>query len=344
MADNAVTSPQPENATLAYYGPVPQRAQPPFMLRSRDVFQNVTIPPGFIVEALTQPYFFVQALIVHRNITYADIGFAQPAHSELAPPRPEPQRSPRRFQPSAMALRRLNGEPQTQPLTTEEQEARRQAGVSSAYRGNLRLRQNYSAAIPDNENCSLFITGLPGDATVHTLLRTLHGSGVGRVYSCHINKPQDDHRPGRRTAAAKLIFFEADSANSLLRLYQNKGFIVEGCYTRVVRNRTRVAATTDHKYVTRILAISGPKGVVEEEVLESFFRQHFEYQMDGAVITWWETSKERCLEWRFGSHRAQANAAYRCLRQSDNFLKVRVTFAPDPLCLKAVGSCVTWNV
>ncbi|KAK4448056.1 hypothetical protein QBC34DRAFT_301633 [Podospora aff. communis PSN243] len=230
-----------------------------------------------------------------------------------------------------MALRRRNGQSITQRLTPEEQEARRQAGISPAYRGNLSIPRNHSAQIPEDENCSIFITGLPGDCTVHTVLRALHGTGVGRVYFCHINRPQDDsNRPGRTTAAAKLVFFEAASASGFLQRHANEGFAVDGYHIQAVYNRNRVAEAPERKNVTRVLIISGPKEVVHEEVLEKLFRGHFEYQMDGPVITWGETETDRCLEWRFGSYRAQAQAACLFMRQNGIFSRVKVIYGQDP--------------
>lgn len=55
------------------------------------------------------------------------------------------------------------------------------------YRGDPRLRENYSAAIPPNQSTSLFIKDLPSDITVVQILDRIRSTG--KVYSLHINPP-----------------------------------------------------------------------------------------------------------------------------------------------------------
>ena len=81
-------------------------------------------------------------------------------------------------------------------------------GFSPNYRGNPGLARNQSAAIPAEENCSLFLVGLAPDLTTHELLSGIHN--VGRVYATHINPP--DLERGHMYSAAKVVFFEREAA------------------------------------------------------------------------------------------------------------------------------------
>lgn len=70
----------------------------------------------------------------------------------------------------------------TNPMTT---------AMSTTYRGDSRLRDNYSAAIPPNHSTSLFIKDLPCDITVVQNLERIRSTG--KVYSLHINPPVPPH-------------------------------------------------------------------------------------------------------------------------------------------------------
>lgn len=101
---------------------------------------------------------------------------------------------------------------QPQPQQPENPwEARAQLlikGFSPNYRGDPDLARNRSAAIPAEQNCSLFVVGLAPDVTTHELLSGIRG--VGRVYATHINPP--DPVRGHFGSAAKVVFFERAGA------------------------------------------------------------------------------------------------------------------------------------
>ncbi|KAK0620261.1 hypothetical protein B0T14DRAFT_567026 [Immersiella caudata] len=109
------------------------------------------------------------------------------------------------------------------------------------------------------------------------------------------------------------------------------GFVVGGRRAKVTRNRTRVPAATKGTDVTRVTIIEGPRGIVDGEALGFFFRANFEFQLDGPVLTRWENKTARSLEWRFGSYRAQAQAALVYTREHLHiFGGTRVLFGQDP--------------
>lgn len=209
-------------------------------------------------------------------------------------------------------------------LTAHEVQERMRAGVSTAYRGHPTRPRNVSADIPDDENCAFWITGLPPTCTVKMLLSAI--SGFGKIYATHINPP--DGRLPFGTAAAKVILFRLSAARAFFREYEFKPLLVDGFLAIVRRNRIR-AAKLDRKS-SRVLVITGPKEVVDWGYLQGAFRNRFVYDLD-EVVTLWENGELRSLEVRFGSARAQAEAAYQLLRPTAGpFANVGVWYGHDP--------------
>lgn len=118
----------------------------------------------------------------------------------------------------------------------------------------------------------------------------------------------------QRTCAAKLIFYHPSEAQRLMAIAgQPQGFLVGGQRVHVMFNRHRTAAQRYENPTSRVLIISGPREIVDEAWLRDLFDQYFEYQTE-EVIRIAEDNAWRAIEWRFGSMRAQAHAAYQLLR------------------------------
>ncbi|KAL8367074.1 hypothetical protein RB595_007984 [Gaeumannomyces hyphopodioides] len=192
------------------------------------------------------------------------------------------------------------------------------AGFSPNYRGNINIDRNRSAAIPEHENCSLFILGLPADLTTHQLLAGIRG--VGRVYATHINRPEPSR--GHMTCAAKVIFFDREPAARFHAMCspENGGFVVGSMRARVLWNRIRTAAQPTGppvsalgpwpydqqqqqpsgpdfgvsfgntaastavaragRHRSRVLLIYGPSRFVNFDSLTAYFRSKLEFQVD----------------------------------------------------------------
>lgn len=86
-------------------------------------------------------------------------------------------------------------------LTEEEKEARKARGFSENYMGDYTNEKNKSQDIPDELNCSLYITGLPLDVTVRDIFDDIRN--IGKVYSLHISPSREGHS----NRAAAIIFF-----------------------------------------------------------------------------------------------------------------------------------------
>jgi hypothetical protein len=199
------------------------------------------------------------------------------------------------------------------------------AGCSPNYRGDHTRANNRPAQIPEHENCSVFITGLPPQVTYRELLGSIWDTG--RVRATVINLPTDRHQ----TAAAKVTFFTAAAARIFISRANIQCFTVGGCLTRVRPDRNRVAEATDPAHHTRCIMITGPREIVNVENLCAYFSAHFVYEIDeitpvvlGHVIN--------MLEFRFGSYRCQAQWAWRNLREDPYFQRhgVDVSFNRDP--------------
>jgi hypothetical protein len=211
-------------------------------------------------------------------------------------------------------------------------------GAGSGYRGDLTNPNNRSADIPEEENCSIWLTNLPANCDVPMLLGSIRN--VGRVRACNINPPGPRHA----TAAAKIVFFERVAVDRLFAQHSVGELrvgdsIVEsededdptqlrrGTRPHVVPHRSRVAAYRGPA-VSRVLHFQGPRIVVNADALLAFFAAcPFKYQLDGierrdrgggggdgdggaAAF-----SAESELDFRFSSHRGQAERAMRFVRE-----------------------------
>jgi RNA recognition motif-containing protein len=180
------------------------------------------------------------------------------------------------------------------------------SGMSRNYKGNPFLRANQSANIPDEENCSLWITNLPPDCTERSLLANVRH--CGKVYATVINPP--DLANGHCTSAAKLVFMYVDGAKALIKQAQQGIFTIDTYVPKVVSNRIKTAAQTPGPE-SRSIHIEGPKVIVNFNHFDKWFSERFKYEIDEiTVISDAENSGGfRRLEWRFGSYRCQASSA-----------------------------------
>lgn len=202
------------------------------------------------------------------------------------------------------------------------------AGFSPNYRGNINLARNRSADIPADQNCALFILGLPPHVTVTELLGTVRNAG--RVYATHVNAPEPTK--GHTTCAAKIIFFERRAAERFYDAHAASGLRIPGhpdfC-ARVVWNRIRTAASAAPRHHSRVLIIAGPAHVANPLALTAYFHSKFEFDVDEVVDRGGAASR-RLVEYRFGSFRCQAEAAKIAIGRELADLGVQVWFGRDP--------------
>ncbi|KAK3331178.1 hypothetical protein B0H66DRAFT_528504 [Apodospora peruviana] len=241
-------------------------------------------------------------------------------------------RPPRPYKPSHMVIN-----PQGKLLGSEEERRRREElGISINYAGDINNPRNISANIPDEDNCSFWITHIHPEAVHKDILDAVRN--VGRIYAMHLNKDQEGQRGKRHEhGAAKLVFFTKGEAT---RFWDKHGqhvnaqpLIIRGMQTVVRRNRNKVAEQLGlPPNRTRVLLITGPPHLVNEEFLIPWFQSKFKFEIDD--ILWHVRHPEvNMMEWRFSSFRSQAQSAFLALsRQEPPFddPRVGVKWDDDP--------------
>ncbi|KAK1729074.1 hypothetical protein CaCOL14_007868 [Colletotrichum acutatum] len=201
--------------------------------------------------------------------------------------------------------------------------------LPSNYAGDPLNLRNQSTPVKDNENTALFITGLPANCDHTLLLKAVAGCApVGKVYATVINAPKPIE--GRLLTAAKLVFFSRAGAENCFRAIKQRRLIVGGLRPRVVWNRIKSAAQPNNSR-SRVILIRGPSELVRRDVLDRWFSKKFSYQTEDVLERRVPQAGVTVLEWRFGSFRAQAEAAtmFMCENELDG-TKLEWRWGVDP--------------
>jgi len=224
------------------------------------------------------------------------------------------------FNPSYSVLQKLG---QDRPQAISGSLPENACSGPSNYQGDITARGNQSADIPDNENCSLWILGLPGNVTHNEFLGAIRN--VGKVYTCFINRPTANFD----TAAAKLVFFTRSQAEKLMSMMKNGEILVMGkSITKVRWNKIKRGAYT-HPDDSRTIRITGPAHLMDFGYFEMFFNLRFTYELDQRCEIPCAEPDKITHEWRFGSLRCQAAAAKMAIeRELWNIFEV--SWGPDP--------------
>ncbi|KAL2164723.1 hypothetical protein VTH06DRAFT_18 [Thermothelomyces fergusii] len=246
----------------------------------------------------------------------------------------------------------MNRRSPNHPRTQDEIHALLLRGFSPNYRGDPELVRNQSATIPPEANCSLFLVGLAPDLTTHELLSGIRN--MGRVYATHINPP--DPERGHTHSAAKLIFFERAGAGKsstrsparstrekltaalhterFFARYSSTGYATPRnphLRARVTWNRVRSAEADVNGNRSRVLLVSGPPDIVNQDFLFAYLNTKMVYQVDAVLYHGENEDGSRVLlEIRFGSFRCQAEAARMALMREFRDAGVICDYGLDP--------------
>ncbi|KAJ2891529.1 hypothetical protein MKZ38_000231 [Zalerion maritima] len=126
-------------------------------------------------------------------------------------------------------------------LSYQERVVAQRMGISATYGGAILNPANWSKDIRDDQNASVWITGLPRSTNHRTLLTAILGVGPsGKVFACVVNAPEPEK--GHQDAAAKLVFFTHDAALKMVRINM---FLCNGAPCRVSWNRIKANQTND---------------------------------------------------------------------------------------------------
>ncbi|KAF9881374.1 hypothetical protein CkaCkLH20_01524 [Colletotrichum karsti] len=237
------------------------------------------------------------------------------------------------------AMRSVTRDEDLYDSLTPEQVARKQEFLriirkcldfSPNYNGDTRNERNKSADVPDSQNTSVWLTGLPAGCDTSMLMEAIVKTGkTGKIWASHINNADPrDHKP---FAAAKIVFFTRDGADRLMAAVQQGRFRVGGRVPRAAWNRIKSATRpAKDKIHSRVLIIEGHISIVNKESLEEWFKSKFEFQTDQVVQRKYNARLGiNVLEWRFGSYRAQAEAAAIAITKELGG-KVKWTHGDDP--------------
>ncbi|ROW15691.1 hypothetical protein VPNG_02195 [Cytospora leucostoma] len=249
------------------------------------------------------------------------------------PREPQQHQPPQQRQPFWPMRAIIDPDAATRPLTEEEREHRRAKGISENYRGDAYNPENVPADIPDSENCSVWLTGMPADLSYTEYLSAVAIHKPGRIFVSNINRPKVNGDPSllsSRTCGGKLTFYRPEEAARFLHLARMGLFTIQGSRIRATYNRVKVAAQpAGRTHTSRCLIISGPVDIVDEMRLWCEFKEHVKWDHDRVIILR-EDSRYRSLEWRFGSWRAQAEGAFLYLRRTYPEAMVSVRYSEDP--------------
>lgn len=178
--------------------------------------------------------------------------------------------------------------------------------------------------LPDNQNCALWLTNLPPKVTTNELLQSIRN--IGRIWCTFINQPDNVMH---LTAAAKVVFFSPEAAQSLLYLSCTEGLTVRGYRVKVSHNRIKYPAHLCVGKTSRVLIITGQSFFVNEESLAQYFGERFVFQID-QVNELIRVNGRAVVEYRFGSYRCQAQMGKMSLEKDRPPGFEKVEFGDDP--------------
>ncbi|KYK54485.1 hypothetical protein DCS_06443 [Drechmeria coniospora] len=196
---------------------------------------------------------------------------------------------------------------------------------SNNYRGQHTDKNAGREDLPDELNCSLWLTNLPADLSYPELITAI--GARGRVYGTFINYPDNKQF---RTAAAKVVFFTHEPAQRLKAESWSRGFYIRDHRVRISYNRIKSATQpTSRQKNSRVLLITGRVDFVNIESIRAWLNERIIWQEDRAIEL--IRAKDRAVvEWRFCSYRNQAEMAKLALEKERPTGFEMVEFGEDP--------------
>ncbi|ORY66134.1 uncharacterized protein BCR38DRAFT_483787 [Pseudomassariella vexata] len=209
---------------------------------------------------------------------------------------------------------------------------------SPNYRGNSNNPENWGADIPVDESTALYLVNLPPTCTPRELLQAIRN--VGKIHASSVSPPSGQYD----TSAAKLVFWTRAAAEKFIDLVNRGEFSVNGYIPVVTMNKFKAPEQPASQH-SRVLQVSGPSQIVQQDYLERFFQKTFAYDLD-EFVEMYRTDTTTRLEVRFCSYRHQASNAYKYIGKAQrgeeipgvdftdeeklHWHKVRVFWGVDP--------------
>ncbi|KAL7912516.1 hypothetical protein GGI35DRAFT_254180 [Trichoderma velutinum] len=195
---------------------------------------------------------------------------------------------------------------------------------STRYHG-MHTDTNASAEhLAPEQNCALWLTNLPPGVSTHELLTAIRN--VGRVWCSYVNYPD---YVSHQTAAAKVVFFTPEAAQSLLSVSWTRGLYIQGYRVKVSHNRIKYGSHAITGKMSRCLIITGHADFVNEASLSKFFKDRFIFQVD-EVVELIKAGGRAVVEFKFGSYRCQSQMGKMSLEKDRPAGFEKVEFGDDP--------------
>ncbi|KAK0625185.1 hypothetical protein B0T17DRAFT_599746 [Bombardia bombarda] len=209
-----------------------------------------------------------------------------------------------------------------------------EAGFSANYAGDISRQNNRPENIHWDENCSIYISGLPPNLTYHQFLGAVRS--CGRVFQSHITHANPEQ--GHYFSHGKLTFFHRYEAETFYNRYHAFGFPVCGIRGRVMWNRVLVSDAGFTPAHSRVLVLRGPPFHVNKANIERILK-------GGPNAMYWDEDEviesrgfgpdgraEATIEFRFASFRNQAQTAHMMLTRPEGLrrLGVQIWWGKDP--------------
>ncbi|KAK4066048.1 uncharacterized protein Triagg1_8357 [Trichoderma aggressivum f. europaeum] len=195
---------------------------------------------------------------------------------------------------------------------------------STRYHG-MHTETNASAEhLAPEQNCALWLTNLPPGVSTHELLTAIRN--VGRVWCSYVNYPD---YVTHQTAAAKVVFFTPEAAQSLLSVSWTRGLYIQGYRVKVSHNRIKYGSHAITGKMSRCLIVTGHADFVNEASLSKFFKDRFIFQVD-EVVELIKAGGRAVVEFKFGSYRCQSQMGKMSLEKDRPAGLEKVEFGDDP--------------
>lgn len=198
---------------------------------------------------------------------------------------------PHQFRPNNMVLEKRGH--------LDAQSAQRH--TSGNYLGSRSSSSNAREVLglPDHENCALFLTHIPVEATLHELFSTIK---TGAVFCLHINPPTSVHQ----TKAAKLAFMIPQAAAAFLaQINSINGVVLHGHRIRGRFNRNGYVRN-EKTYQSRVLSLEGPTPMMILGYWTSRFAEFSEFELECYRLYPSRSAGLRKMEFRFARIDGQA--------------------------------------
>ncbi|KAI1498381.1 hypothetical protein F5X99DRAFT_412186 [Biscogniauxia marginata] len=195
------------------------------------------------------------------------------------------------------------------------------------HRGDRNAAATQHAANTDNsQNCAIHAV-IEEDVHYMDVFNTL--PRVGKVKSCWVNRPDEEHPT---TSSIKLVFFTHEAAQQLLD--RASEWKIKGAGLYLVWDRNKVSPE-DGTGISRVLRITGPSNFVNYESLTAYFDTKLRYQTQKVGIVYAGATGLSQIDWYFASYTNQAQVACMALERERPDMRgnsdgVRLEYRPDP--------------